>query len=402
MYSESRGFYYDVDVRGVQDAEEELRKAQQDKLIYEYQKEIERLQEEMKKATEAIDEQIKKLNEYSEMWGEVASKLEDSINAQIAAQILGQDWEQKILDQRLDTLQDFTDKYIQLQKDQIEWARLRAQAELDAQLTAGTSGTDAPGGIRTNPSGVDTTKDHFEFEGTKYQTLEEAQKAKEKYVEEEGKKVFEDVKNKYIKEHAPNFDKLPISAQDAITRAAEQAAEEARAAAENEARKKTIKPIKGIKAHFKGTSSAQRGESLVGEFGSEIVLHKNGTASIVDSPTLMDMEGGEKVFNAEETEDILKSKYKPLKNVNPKKFAMLHAFASGTSSPMQSMIAAQAVGIANGLKNGLVPALATTGGNQTINQTFNVSLPNITDSSKAQDLFREFEQLQRKATQFFN
>jgi hypothetical protein len=159
---------------------------------------------------------------------------------------------------------------------------------------------------------------------------------------------------------------------------------------------------KKIKANYAGTSSAQRGESLVGEFGSEIVLHKNGTASIVDSPTLMDMEGGEKVFNAKETEDILKSKYKPLKNVNPKKFALLHSFANGTSSAMQNMIAAQAVSIASGLKNGLVPALATTGGNQTINQTFNVSLPNITDSSKAQDLFKEFEQLQRKATQFFN
>ena len=114
----------------------------------------------------------------------------------------------------------------------------------------------------------------------------------------------------------------------------------------------------------------------------------------------MNMKGGEKVFNAEETEKILKSKYVPLKKFNPKKFAMLHAFANGTSSPMQSMIAAQAVGIANGLNKGLI-ATSSMGG-QTINQTFNVSLPNITDSSKATELFREFEQLQRKATQFFN
>ena len=115
----------------------------------------------------------------------------------------------------------------------------------------------------------------------------------------------------------------------------------------------------------------------------------------------MKMKGGEKIFNAEETEKILKSKYVPLKNLNPKKFAMLHSFANGTSSPLQNAIAAQAVGIASGLKSGLTPALST-GAGQTINQTFNVSLPNITDSSKANDLFREFEQLQRKATQFFN
>ncbi len=388
MYSESRGFYYDVDVRGVQDAEEELRKAQQDKLIYEYQKEIERLQEEMKKATEAIDEQIKKLNEYSEAWGEVASQLEDSMNAQIAAQILGQDWEEKILNQRLDTLQTFTDKYIDLQKQQIEWARLRAQAELDAQLLTGIGGVDAPSGPSSHTPGA--TPYTYEYNGNgSYKTEADAKKQQEKDAQDEYEKTY----NHHISQIN---DAMPEWAKEKQRELAKRKAEEAR----NDWI--LSHPIKPIFAHYNGTSSAQRGESLVGEFGSEIVLHKNGTASIVDSPTLMDMEGGEKVFNAKETEDILKSKYKPLKNVNPKKFALLHSFANGTSSAMQNMVAAQAVSIASGLKNGLVPALATTGGNQTINQTFNVSLPNITDSSKAQDLFKEFEQLQRKATQFFN
>ena len=80
---------------------------------------------------------------------------------------------------------------------------------------------------------------------------------------------------------------------------------------------------------------------------------------------------------------------------------MLHAFANGTSSPLQNAIAAQAVGIASGLKSGLTPALSS-GAGQTINQTFNVSLPNITDASRGQDLFKEFESLQRRATQYFS
>ena len=132
----------------------------------------------------------------------------------------------------------------------------------------------------------------------------------------------------------------------------------------------------------------------------EIVVHNNGTASIVDSPTLMDMKGGEKVFNGDETEKILKSKYVPMKQFNPKKFAMLHAFAGGTSSPLQNAIAAQAVGIASGIKSGLIAT--TPMGGQTINQTFNITMPNITNASKADELFREFEQLSRRATQYYN
>lgn len=243
-----------------------------------------------------------------------------------------------------------------------------------------------------------------------YQTASEANAQKQADAQSAYANKYDEVYKDEYKKVYESLKDIPEVARDAIAKeSAEKKAKEDAEKAKLEVQRRPVKyetrkvkQKRTVRAHYNGTSSAQRGESLVGEFGSEIVLHKNGTASIVDSPTLMDMEGGEKVFNAKETEDILKSKYKPLKNVNPKKFAMLHAFASGTSSPMQSMIAAQAVGIANGLKNGLVPALATTGGNQTINQTFNVSLPNITDSSKAQDLFKEFEQLQRKATQFFN
>lgn len=398
MYSESRGFYYEADLRGISDAQENVRKAEVDKTVSELQKKIKLLQEAMKSETDTIDEQIKTLNDYAEEWSHVSQVLQEAIEDQRAAEILGQNWEQDILAQRMDVLQEFTNQYVALQQAQKD-AYLEARR---AELEGGTGTGGGGGGTTTTynpPSQPDnkpksggeyqnTTADKatvgkgYSYNGKTYKTLTEAEAAKQADVNGAYKTAYDKAYKSYP-------DGMPESAKQAN---ADREGKKAKDAANK----------KQIKALFTGSESAQRGESLVGELGSEIVLDKKkGTATIVDSPTLMDLQGGEKIFNAEETEKILKSKYKPLASVNPKKFAMLHAFANGTSSSMQNAIAAQAVGIASGIKSGLVPALAN-GGGQTINQTFNVSLPNITDASKANDLFREFEQLQRKATQFFN
>lgn len=401
MYSESRGFYYEADLKGIQDAQENVRKAQLDKTVSDLQKKITTLQDAMKKETDVIDAQIKKLNEYAEQWGEVSSKLQNAIEDQRAAEILGSDWEKQILDMRIDTLQDFTDQYIALQKAQKDAYLEARRAELNEVEPATGSGTQKTSVTPTIPTDdppkgksggeySNKTADKavvgkgYKYNGKTYATVTEAQAQKQADVKDAGAKAY----SQKMQELQKTQRGMPSSVMQAQ-------AEEARKKAEANANKKNITAL------FSGTESAKAGNALVGELGSEIVLDKNsGTASIVEEPTIMKMKGGEKVFNAEETEKILKSKYVPLKQFNPKKFAMLHAFANGTSSPMQSMIAAQAVGIANGINNGWIPATAT--GGTTVNQTFNVSLPNITDASKANDLFKEFEQLQRKATQFFN
>ena len=385
MYSESRGFYYEADLKGIADAQENVRKAKVDKEIYDLQKQITKLQKSMEEETKAIDEQIKSLQKYQKEWSKVSSTLEKEINRQRALEILGQSWEQDILNQRLDVLDNFTKQYIALQEAQKQAYLDARRAEQEAGTNTGGGGgpTHAPKGDDGGGGGGDQTKKEvvYVYRGKEYATAAQAELVKQADL----KKVYEDELKKVASLPMPDSEK-------------EKAAQYAKEKANKEWQ--IEKRIKTISAKFKGTDSAKQGETLVGELGPEIVLHKNGTASVVDSPTIMDMEGGEKVFNAEETEKILKSKYVPLKNFNPRKFAMLQSFANGTHSAQQTMLAAQAVGIANGLNKGI---LATSNmGGQTINQTFNVSLPNITDSSKASELFREFEQLQRKATQYFN
>ena len=416
MYSESRGFYYAADLQGISDAEDNLRKARTNKQVAEYEKQIKSLQDAMESETKSIDDQIKKLNEYSEAWGKVSSKLEEAQNNLRATEILGPDWEANILS-GLSLLEDFTNQYVLAQQKQ-------KQAYLDARTAEANNPVNAEGGGTVNSGGTGSSgggggnggnggsgggntptghsqgnanngniplgtlaekrqeqqqdEDKYEFNGVKYKTKSSADQARMDYIDSAGAAAYNQA--------------MSYSIPDQNTKVRN--AEKARKEAEAEARKKQVKAL------FSGTDSAKPGKTLVGEIAPEIVVHNNGTASIVDSPTLMDMKGGEKVFNGDETEKILKSKYVPMKQYNPKKFAMLHAFAGGTSSPLQNAIAAQAVGIASGIKSGLIAT--TPVGGQTINQTFNITMPNITDASKANELFREFEQLSRRATQYYN
>jgi hypothetical protein len=60
-----------------------------------------------------------------------------------------------------------------------------------------------------------------------------------------------------------------------------------------------------IPQYFKGTESAKQGLSLVGEIGTEL-MEKDGKFSLTPSvPTLVNLAGGEKIYPADVTKDIL-------------------------------------------------------------------------------------------------
>ena len=408
MYSEARGFYYEADLKGIADAEDNLRKAKMNKQIADYEKQIKSLQDAMESEASSIDDQIKKLSEYSEAWGKVSTQLEEAQNRLRATEILGPDWENNIKN-GLSLLQDFTDQYITAQQNQknayLEARRAEAENPVGGSGGGGNTGGNTATTGNPHPTGGNTSdlpanwdsQNHkitqqgvWKYDGKIYPSEAEANAIRNQERNAIGESAY---KTAYDNAY-----------QQQIARGNKQYADSVAKEEAEKAKKNALASFdsakKVVRANFTGTDSAQRGESLVGEFKPEIVVHKNGTASIVEEPTLMDLQGGEKIFNGEETEKILKSKYRPLQSVNPNKFKMLHSFAGGTTSPMQRMIAAQAVGIASGINNGLV-STSNIGG-QTINQTFNLSLPNITDASKATDLMRELQQLSLKATQHFN
>ena len=70
-----------------------------------------------------------------------------------------------------------------------------------------------------------------------------------------------------------------------------------------------------------GTTNAMSGISSVAEYGPELISLNNGGMMLASNPMLMNMQGGETVYNARQTQEILSSMNKP--NIGEKAEGML-------------------------------------------------------------------------------
>ena len=81
------------------------------KNLEETEKQIEELNKKKKEEDEYWDKLIDDLEEYKDKWSDVADVYEEAQNALKARQIIGANWEQDILNRRLDVLENFKNKY---------------------------------------------------------------------------------------------------------------------------------------------------------------------------------------------------------------------------------------------------------------------------------------------------
>ena len=165
-----------------------------------------------------------------------------------------------------------------------------------------------------------------------------------------------------------------------------------------------------INGYATGTTHAKKGLSIVGEEEPELIEHNNGNLSLVTEPTLVNMEGGEKVYNGEETKSLLNPKQKQMLQdfmkhglvrddvivkVNDDESPLLKArnlnlVQDAWSMQMQNLLSSPK------------PIQTMNNRTQTIEQhnQFNVTLPNINDSSKAVQLANELKRLPLQTMQY--
>ena len=93
IYSETDGFQWIVDDKKVKAAENDLAKFKKDQEIAE------------------LDKTIDKWGEYRKLWESIPTEFEKSQRKIIADAVMGANWEQMILEKRLDIVQSFADKY---------------------------------------------------------------------------------------------------------------------------------------------------------------------------------------------------------------------------------------------------------------------------------------------------
>lgn len=105
VYNGAEGFVYQTDPEAIRNAKKELKDA-----------ELENTVAALEDEKEALDKTIETLEEYKEKWSDISEVYDKEVNRQLAIALWGENYEQMILQNREQDIQDFTNKYVDLQK----------------------------------------------------------------------------------------------------------------------------------------------------------------------------------------------------------------------------------------------------------------------------------------------
>lgn len=250
---------------------------------------------------DSINQKIDYYNQLKEQWQSITDEYQKQVNAQYAAQLLGQNWESQVLSGRLDTLNNFRNQYIAIQQaisdaawnsanEQIKAAQEAQKAASGSIGSANSIGSSSGGSGGGNASSTPTTtktdnKKYWVFKtlGT-YSTRGEASS---KIGMLNGDDVIH-YGGKYLVVKWKKGYKTQGEASSQIS---------------------NIGGNGVYKRYHTGTTNARKGFNLVSEkeYGDELIVRNNGNVELAKGEQFVDFEGGEKVIPADETKEILKN-----------------------------------------------------------------------------------------------
>lgn len=101
------------------------------------------------KEIKSLEEKKEIYQQLKDQWNSISSEYENQMNRQYAAQLLGANWEQDVLNGRLDVLNNFRNQYIAIQQAIADAAWQSAQAQIQAAQAAQSGGSGGGGGGST-------------------------------------------------------------------------------------------------------------------------------------------------------------------------------------------------------------------------------------------------------------
>lgn len=300
VYKSDLGFVYEANTQDIKAAQEELENLEYERMISQLEKtvstleeqiegledQIESLEAELDGLTENIDKQIEKMQDYSDRLGEVANAWTEAQEDMVAASIWGSDWQNNILDLNETTLVEFTKSYIDMQQKQADALAKATEANIanyNAQIEALNAWKRAQ--AEANETPISNAKATTTSTGNT---------------------------NTVIKSVTPPT---------------------------NTAVRYAWKGSDG-KVHYEygsGTDKAKPGYHEVAETGDEIILDNYGNAYLAKGHQLHQFEGGEKVFNPNETNELLRGQYLPIDEILPNYSDLVSKIINGQfSSPIRN------------------------------------------------------------------
>lgn len=326
---------------------------------------------------DSYNEKIEYYEALKESWNSITDAYETAMNEQLAAQVLGADWESQILSGRLETLQHFRDEYIAIQQA-ITDATLNA-ANASVENTNNTGNTGNAGGNNFNvpvPESDSTSKyATYKIVGNP-NGYSSSGLATSQIVPSRGDGIVKRGNKWYVYKKINTYSNAG-KAQSQIV------------------------PDGGdgfIEAYASGTGNAKKGVSLVGEKGAETIIDNKGNVSLVTQPTLVKMQGSEIVKNAAATKSLLENY----------SVVSLEKNSPTLKRPSDVMLE-QWQKIVPDLSDRLLPATAalltahqfteTHSQSTPVVQNITLTLPNVTNNSGYERIKKELRQMQIDAYQ---
>ena len=353
IYADNHGYIYRADGDAIRDAQDNLNKAKLDIQINEIDKAIKKVQEQqdalkkaMDKEVEAINKIIENLEAYKEKWSSIAKEYEEKQNEMIAQQMLGADIEKEILAGRLDVLEDFKNKYLAIQQAIKDANANAAQAALNEANKPSTGGSGSGSG---NGTKITTTP--------KSPLVSDTEK---KRIQEENKK-----KNKKKKQRLTGGGTKKL-----------------------------------VVRYANGTKNAEPGYHEIAENGDELIRDNYGNAYIAKGHQLHNFEGGETVYDAGDTKELLGGRLVPIESM-PGISESLKNLMAYANTPDASQLRIQPnIPDYNILKS--VDSKSSTNSQVYVTQNVNVTLPNVTNEAGFNNFKKELDRLKLDAYQFAN
>lgn len=274
----------------------------------------------------SYNEKVDYYNKLKDQWSSLSDEYSNSVDDMYAKMLLGQSWESDVLNGRLSTLNDFRNQYNDIQKSISDMAWQSANAQISAlnavkaaeatkaQTSGGSNGYSGSSGSTTSvgskpSSGSGLTaaqKYQVRLAGTVKVIYEGSSETdlrnwitRNNYIG-----VSRTIQNNIIIYFAKKKEKKYIGQ---VYKTSGQASSQ-------------IGMLGGVGydkvsggyqvyKYAKGTNNAKPGIARVSEkeYGDEILIKNDNTATLVRGEQLVNFEGGEKVIPANETKEILKN-----------------------------------------------------------------------------------------------
>ena len=346
------------------------------------------------KEIKSLEEKKEIYQQLKDQWNSISSEYENQMNRQYAAQLLGANWEQDVLNGRLYVLNNFRNQYIAIQQAIADAAWQSAQAQIQAAQAAQSTQSGGSGGGGT--SGGGTAPSPTPNQNVPVWVVKD---------NSTGNNLYTGTKaecNNYITHH--NYSIVREDSSHHYIYVTPKGNTGGRPGGGNRDMN-----------YATGTKSAKPGWHRVSEseLGDEIIIDNDDTAMVARGEQLYNFEGGETVIPAKQSKKILENQGNIEKLPNGG-----YKFSDGTTltpvyTDIQEKLANYVMANPNYMSS-LSDTISKQYGkmlkraenisnvnnsNVNIEQNVNITLPNVTNTSGYEKIAKELKQAQLDALQ---